>query len=120
MKKLILLGLACALVASTTYAQKDAEKSRKKSKSKKEQPKEAPKEEDKFGDLVKKCTKSEGLFTIYRDTVSGKSYLQITEAQLGKEFIYFNHIEDAPVEAGYFRGSFGDSKVIHFRKAFER
>lgn len=120
MKKLLLLGLACALVASTTYAQKDAEKSKKKSKSKKEQPKDAPKEEDKFGDLVKKCTKSEGLFTIYRDTVSGKSYLQITEAQLGKEFIYFNHIEDAPVEAGYFRGSFGDSKVIHFRKAFER
>lgn len=120
MKKLFLLGLACALMVSPALAQKDTEKSKKKSKSKKDQPKEAPKEEDKFGDLIKKCAKSEGLFTIYRDTVSGKSYLLITEAQLGKEFIYFNHIEDAPVEAGYFRGSFGDSKVIHFRKAYER
>jgi hypothetical protein len=120
MKKLFLLGLACALTCSAAFAQKEADKPKKKSKSKKEQPKEAPKEEDKFGDLVKKCSKSEGLFTIYRDTLTGKSYLLITEEQMGKEFIYFNHIEDSPVEAGYFRGSFGDSKIIHFRKAFER
>jgi len=122
MKKLLLIGLLACMSMSHAHAQKDGEQSsrKSKSKSKKETPKEEKKEEDKFGDLVKKCTKSEGLFTIYRDTLTGKSYLLITEAQLGKEFIYFNHIEDSPVEAGYFRGSFGDSKVIQFRKAFER
>jgi Met-zincin/Domain of unknown function (DUF5117) len=120
MKKLMLFGLAACLSLTTMHAQKENEKPNKRSKSKKEAPKEDKKEEDKFGDLIKKCSKSDGLFAIYRDTTSGKSYLLITEAQLNKDFIYFNHIEDAPVEAGYFRGSFGDSKVIRFQKVYER
>ena len=112
--------LALGLSISPAFAQKDLKKERK-SKSKKEAvAKEEKKEEDKFADLVKKCTKIDGLFTLYRDTVSGKTYLEVRADQLNKEYIYFNHIVDAPVESGYFRGSFGDSKIIRFQKDFEK
>ena len=114
------LALATGLFffsADTAVAQKTGLFSKKK---KKEQPKEEKKEEDKYADLIKKCSKSEGLFTIYRDTVSGKSYLEVKADQLNKEYIYFNHIVNAPVESGYFTGSFGDSKIIRFKKEFEK
>lgn len=89
-------------------------------KKKKEAPKEEKKEEDKYGDLIKKCKKSEGLFTLWRDTTSGKIYLELRQDQMNKDYIYFNHIVDAPVEAGYFRGSYGDSKIIRFNKNYEK
>jgi hypothetical protein len=44
-------------------------------KKKKEAPKEEKKEEDKFSDITKKCKKSDGLFTLWRDTTSGRLHL---------------------------------------------
>jgi hypothetical protein len=82
--------------------------------------KEEKKPEDKFGDLVKKCKKKEGFLTFYTDTVSGKTYIEIQKSQLNQEFIYFNYIENAPVETGYHKGSFGDSKIVVFKKNYER
>jgi hypothetical protein len=91
------------------------------SKKKKDPPKkEEKKPEDKFGDLVKKCKKKEGLLTFYTDTVTGKTYIEIQKAQLNQEFIYFNYIENAPVETGYHKGAFGDSKIVVFKKNYER
>src|SRR5690606_12683584 len=78
------------------------------------------KEEDKFNDITKKCVKYDGLFTLWRDTTSGKTYLEVREDQLGKEYIYFNHIVDGVVEAGYFRGAYGGSKIISLNKFYER
>lgn len=78
------------------------------------------KKEDKYGDLTKKCVRIDGLITLYRDTTSGKVYIELRQDQLDKEFIYFNHIADAPVEAGYFRGSYGDSKIIMFHRNYEK
>jgi hypothetical protein len=106
------------VLAQDTSPVKEKKSSRKEKKV--EGNKEEKKEEDKFAEITKKCFRTEGLFTIWRDTTSGKSYLEVSEAQLGKEFIYFNHIADAPVEAGYFRGSYGGSKVIRFLRAFEK
>ena len=80
--------------------------------------KEEKKPEDKFGDLVKKCKKKEGLLTFYTDTVTGKTYIEIQKAQLNQEFIYFNYIENAPVETGYHKGAFGDSKIVVFKKNY--
>lgn len=120
MKRLLTFALTMAFALSAVHL--SAQDKPKKEKKKKGQPAatEPKKEEDKFADLIKKCKKSEGLFNLYRDTVSGKTYLEVKTDQLEKEFIYFNHIVDAPVEAGYFRGSYGDSKVIRFRRSFER
>lgn len=116
MKKILFAFIAfactCPIMAISDHPLKD--------KKKKETPKEEKKDEDKYGDITKKCTKSEGLFTMWRDTTSGKLYLEVREDQLNKDYIYFNHIADAPVEAGYFRGSYGDSKIIRFAKNFEK
>lgn len=119
MKKTLLIVLSIALFSpEISFAQ---DKKSKKKSSKTEAPKkDEKKDEDKYADITKKCFKSEGLFTIWRDSTSGKSYLEISESQLNKEYIYFNHIADAPVEAGYFRGSYGGSKIITFRKAYEK
>lgn len=117
--KILLFTAALVLGLTSSYhAQEIGLKKKSKSKSKKEEP--AEKKEDKYGDLIKKCVKYDGLFTLYRDTVSGKTYMNISEAQLGKEYIYFNHIENAPPGTGYFRGSFGGSKIIRFEKNFEK
>ncbi|MCC6599201.1 MAG: zinc-dependent metalloprotease [Crocinitomicaceae bacterium] len=104
----------CAFLTSESYAQTDTKQMRKR-KGKKETIRE-----DKYADIVKKCKKFDGLIVLYRDTVTGKSYIEISEEQLGKEFIYFNHVADAAVESGYFRGSFGSSKIIRFEKVFDK
>lgn len=119
MKKIVTLLCISAFLAQLPAFAGDGVLHDKKDK-KKEPPKEEKKEEDKFGDITKKCKKSEGLFTLWRDTTSGKVYMEIREDQLGKDYIYFNHIADAPVEAGYFRGSYGDSKIIRFQRNFEK
>jgi hypothetical protein len=114
----IMSGLT--MIGTSAFAQADEKEKSKKKKGKKEVATEQKKEEDKFGDLVKKCVKYDGLFTLYRDTVTGKSYMAVREDQLNKEYIYFNHIENAAPGTGYFKGSFGDSKIIRFAKNFEK
>jgi Met-zincin/Domain of unknown function (DUF5117)/Domain of unknown function (DUF5118) len=111
--KLILLAL---LIGSVTLVYSNNEPSKKK----KDPPPPEKKVEDKYADLIKKCKKKEGLFTFYTDTVTGKTYVEIKKAQLGKEVIYFNYIENAPVESGYHRGAYGDSKIVSFHKNFEK
>lgn len=121
MKKVRLFFTLLVIVFFTISNAQGQEINSKKKKSKKGAKEVAePKKEDKYGDLIKKCVKYDGLFTLYRDTVTGKTYLNIKEEQLNKEYIYFNHIENAPPRTGYFRGSFGGSKIIRFNKNFER
>jgi len=116
---LVCLGLFIS--SQNAFSQKDSsDKKKSSSKKGKRDITEAKKEEDKFGDIVKKSTTQSGLFTIHRDTVTGKAYLEIQENQFGKEFIYFNHVADAPVESGYFRGNFGSSKIIRFERNFDK
>ncbi len=94
--------------------------SKKKKKDKTEEQAAKPESEKQYDDIIKKCKLSEGLFNIYRDTVSGKSYLEVKEDQLGKEFIYFSLISNGVVESGFFRGSYRGSKIISFTKHFEK
>ena len=117
MKKLWLLCLLAAFGVSATYAQKKGSSWFKK---KKTEAAPAKKEEDKFGDIIKKCKKLDGLMVLYRDTVSGKMYMEISKEQIGKSYIYFSHIVDAPVESGYFRGNFGSSKIIRIERNFDK
>lgn len=114
MKKitLFLFVLLSFGLSTDAHAQK-----KKKKKGKSEQA--APKKKDPFNDIVKKCVKSEGLFTMYTDTVTGKSYFEVKDDQLGKEFIYFSYIENGLLDAGSFRGAYRGSKVIKFRKNYE-
>ena len=71
-------------------------------------------------DLTKNAVKQEGLFTMYRDTINGTAYILIKEDQLDKEFIWFGHIMDGVLDAGYFRGSYGPSKIFSINKYYEK
>lgn len=67
---------------------------------------------------TKNCEKIEGLFTVYRDTLTGKAYMLIKEDQLDKEYIYFNYAENGLVLTGHFRGAYRDNQVFKIRKYY--
>ena len=77
------------------------------------------KEENDFDKKIKDCKQFEGLFNVYQDTTTGNTYMEIDEAQLDREFIYFSHVEDGVLEAGYFRGAYRSSKIITFERKFD-
>lgn len=89
---------------------------------KKDPPKETPAKDDakKISDLIKKHAVYEGLFTIYQDSVSGSVKMLIKKDQIGKEFIHFSQMADAPVAAGGFRGNYQGSKVFKIEKYFNK
>ena len=70
--------------------------------------------------LVKPTRKIDGLFTVYQDTINGSLMMAVSKDKIGKEFIYFTHIVDAPVAAGFFRGAFGANNVFTVEKRFNR
>ncbi len=70
--------------------------------------------------LIKPTRKIDGLFGVYQDTVNGSVMMAVSKDKIGKEFIYFTHVVDAPVAAGYFRGAFGPNNVFEVRKHFNR
>ena len=83
--------------------------------------KEKGKDETKsFKELFESSKELPGLFSMYSDTTNGKSWMVIPDSMLQKEFIYFSHAADGVAEAGYTRGSYGNSKIITFHKYFDR
>jgi len=72
-------------------------------------------------DLTKSSKKIDGLFTIYRDTITGSTQIVITEEQLNKEYIHFAQIADGVMDAGRInRGSYRGSKVFKVQKFYNK
>ncbi len=71
-------------------------------------------------EVTEKCKKTSGLFTIYQDTTTGKTYLEITEDKIGKEYIYFAYVLDGYLDAGYARGGYKDNSIFKIEKYFDR
>jgi len=71
-------------------------------------------------EFTKDFKRIEGLFRMYLDVERGNPWLYVSKAQIGPEFIYFNHSVDGPVAAGHNRGRYGDSAIFTFRKMFDR
>ena len=44
----------------------------------------------------------------------------INESQLDTPFVYFAHTVDGVTDAGHFRGAYRETKLIEFRKYFDR
>ena len=84
----------------------------------------APKKEETpfktIAETTKKCKKIDGLFPIYQDTITGKTFVEINEQKLGKEFIYFKQILDGVPNTGFFRGAYRDNKIIKIQKYFDK
>jgi hypothetical protein len=117
-KHLILLALS-ACIAAPAFSQK------KKDKNKKGAPTaaaEAPKPKDdkpSIASKTKNCRRIPGLFTLFRDTNTGKSYLLIKKNQLDKEFIHFTYTENGVTDAGFHRGQFRGSRIFKIKKHYE-
>jgi hypothetical protein len=117
------------LIGSFLIFPVQAQKAAKKEKSKMEvaaTPNPAPKKEEKkdglktIQELTEKCQLYPGLFPLFQDTTSGKTYIEISEDKLGKEFIYFKYALDGVLEAGYFRGAYRENKIFSIHKYFDK
>ncbi len=114
--------LLIALVLTTPYAATAQKKKKKDDKAAEQPAAPAPKKDDKkkIDDLVKGHRKIEGLFTFYQDTTSGELKLVVSKDQLEKEYIYFSQVADGVIDAGAFRGAYGDSKIFKIERYFGR
>lgn len=121
--RLVCLMFLSMLIFSPQYAEAQ-KKNKKKKRNKTEttaQPTEKKSKEKSIADLTKSSKKSEGLFTIYQDSISGTIKMLVSEDQIGKEFIYFSQISDGVMDAGRInRGSYNGSKVFKIEKYFNK
>ena len=89
-----------------------------------EKPAEAPKPVASampgISDKVKKCKKTDGLFTLYRDTTNGSLMMLVKKEQLNKEFIYFSYIENGNTTTGHNKGTFRDNKVFKISRYYNQ
>ena len=117
-KFLSLVLLMCAFVAPQNI---EAQRKKKKKKDKTEAVAVKPKPKGKsIKDLTKSSKKIEGLFTMYRDTITGALQMVISDDHLDKEYIHFNQVSNGVLDAGRFRGSYGGSKVFKVKKYFNK
>src|SRR5690606_32972954 len=113
-------GLALSLML--LLASQNIEAQKKKKDAAKDAPVETPKPKEKtINDVVKSSKKIEGLFTLYRDTITGSIHMLVNENQINNEFIYFSQISEGVADIGrIIRGSYNDSKVFKIEKFFDR
>ena len=71
-------------------------------------------------EALKNTIEKAGLFNLYQDTTSGKTYMLIKKAQLEKEFIHFVHGLNGQLNAGVFKGSYRGSRIFKLKKYFNR
>ena len=77
---------------------------------------EAPKT---IAELTQDAVVFDGLFTLYRDPKTGKAHMRITEDQLDREYIYWVQVANGVLDAGFFKGAYGPSGIIEFRRNFD-
>ncbi len=61
-------------------------------------------------------TRKDGFFTVYTSAQTGQAYLAVRADQLGKEFLYFAHIESGDAETGQYRGRVLSNFILKFRR----
>ncbi len=125
--KLCLLFFCIHVFLVGTAFSADKKKKRKKEKVNQQVvPDSNNKKEDKspyksLEDVVKKTIKFEGLFTIYQDSLTGKSYLNIKKNQIGQSFIYFSVAMDgSPLISGLFRGAYRYNYIFAIERHFDK
>ncbi|MEQ9287457.1 MAG: zinc-dependent metalloprotease [Cyclobacteriaceae bacterium] len=121
-----ILSLAALVLMATMPFSWDAEAQKKKKKKKDEEVEKTTdaKKEDKgpkkVADAVKKHEEIGGLFTFYRDSISGSLKMLIKEEQLGREYIHFYYFENGIVQGRMNKGSFRGSKIFTIRKYYNK
>lgn len=103
--KLTTLALTLS-IALSGHAVADDKKEDKKSKT--------------LSEMVEGQTEFSGIFNLYQDQKTGEHLMVITESQLNTPFVYFAHTVDGVTDAGHYRGAYRETKLIEFRKYFDR
>ena len=62
----------------------------------------------------------DGFLKLYKETEKDKYYLELADADLNKEFIYFAYVLNGPQAAGVTGGAIGDGAILEFRKFKDR
>ena len=70
-------------------------------------------------EITEEYEKIEGFLTIYRDNETNKFFMQVSEEELGKEFIYFAHVLNGVTTTGKFTGGYADNGIFKIEKDFE-
>ncbi len=70
-------------------------------------------------EITEEYEKIEGFLTIYRDNETNKFFMQVSEEELGKEFIYFAHVLNGVTTTGKFTGAYADNGIFKIEKDFE-
>jgi hypothetical protein len=107
------LLLVCLLSAMSACSRSGEGKSADKSddKDKKIKP---------IAEVVKDADKIDGLLPVYRDRKTGKAWLELSDKQLGAEFILFTYTENGLAGVGHFRGNYRDHRVVVFRRDYDK
>lgn len=71
-------------------------------------------------DQVKTCKKTEGFFTLYQDTATGRIKLYIRKNQLNEEFLYQSFSMGGPAELFLNQNMIRETWLFKIRKNFER
>lgn len=81
-----------------------------------------PKKESKksIAELIKDKTEFEGFLDFYQDPKTGSMMLALDESQFNKPFLYHTHTVNGVLDAGHFKGAFRTSRLLEFRKAFDK
>ena len=110
------------MLSATFLMPQNAEAQRKKKRKKDKTEATATKKskEKSIEDLTKSSKKIDGLFPIYRDTITGSIQMLVSEKHLDKEYIHFNQISNGVTDAGKFRGAYGGSKIFKIKKYYDK
>lgn len=106
------LGLSIMTLAgasSFALAQEEAEKE-----------KDDKKEKETLVEILEKQNAYEGFVDIYRDKEDGAGLVVIEESDLNTPFLYIVSTVDGAVAAGTFRGAYRQSRLLEFRRYFDR
>ncbi|MBT8145163.1 MAG: zinc-dependent metalloprotease [Gammaproteobacteria bacterium] len=73
-----------------------------------------------IADIRENSEHHDGLFELYTDREDGTLYMVIEPDQLDREYIYFAHTTDGPVEGGHFRGAYIGNSVFSLQRHYKR
>ncbi len=121
LKLSLLFALTVVLTSGMAFAQDKSDRKKKNDKEnsvKTDSIKKTPKTS--IADKVKSSKKSEGLFTIYQDTVTGSIQLFIKKSQLDKEFIYQSYSMNGPTTLGLNQSMHRSTNIFNIKKANDK
>ncbi len=123
MKKIYVYLIAAVLLVVSPWDSLAQKKKKKKKGDDTEQTTPPPKKKEgpkKVADEVKKMALIDGLFKLYRDSVSGSVKMVIGADQIDQQYIHWYYIENGATEAGLFKGQFRGTRVFRIEKYYNR